>query len=148
MVLKTDLSVHFDFISILKSSEKPSQEQKPAADPQLLIAAIKIADLGHTVKAWPQHERWSRAVEEEFFALGDRERAQGLPVAPMCCRIRDKGRLPESQMGFLEFLVEPLLDAASRPFPHVRFLLERLELNRKEWERRKQAGDDPVGNGE
>ena len=50
-------------------------------------AAIKFCDLGHSIKPWAQHERWSVWVTEEFHQLGDRERTNGtraLPDASPC----------------------------------------------------------------
>ena len=88
------------------------------------------------MKPWAQHERWSLAIQEEFFLLGDRERNAGLQVAPMLCRHRDAGTLAKSQLGFIEYMCAPLLHAVEKVFPHASFLDEKLEANRLQWESR------------
>ena len=55
----------------------------PNGPTRLLTAMIKMCDLGHAFKPWAQHERWSNAVTEEFFALGDRERESCVLVSPL-----------------------------------------------------------------
>ena len=110
--------------------EPKAQWTTPLADAasvdvqQLLVTAIKFADLGHSAKPWNLHEQWTeritqarappatRAVRhlrngwmpptapphrdmlvrddhactQEFWALGDRERAQGWEISPLCDR--------------------------------------------------------------
>ena len=78
----TDLAKHFDFIASLKSLQ-------PGAAPDAALAltmAIKGADLGHSVKPWDLHYKWSLWVTDEFFRLGDAERAAGLPISTFCDR--------------------------------------------------------------
>jgi hypothetical protein len=33
---------------------------------------------------WPLHVQWSKRVTEEFWRLGDKEKAMGVPVGPLC----------------------------------------------------------------
>ena len=117
-------------------SRRLSHPNASAVNGLLLTAAIKVADLSHTMKPWAQHERWSLAIQEEFFLLGDRERNAGLQVAPMLCRHRDAGTLAKSQLGFIEYMCAPLLHAVEKVFPHASFLDEKLEANRLQWESR------------
>ena len=138
LVMMTDLAKHFDFISMLKAAYPEAGGGSAPDESTLLVAAIKTADLGHPLKPWAQHERWSQAVQEEFFLLGDRERAAGLPLSPLCCRERD-GDLPRSQIGFIDFICAPLTTEIARVFPHTSDRLQRLDANRAEWARRARA---------
>ena len=42
----------------------------------------------------------------EFFSQGDLERAQGLPVSPLCDRATTSRA--QSQINFIEFVVAPI----------------------------------------
>lgn len=51
---------------------------------------------------------------EEFFQQGDKERAEGLPVSPMCDRHSTSVAL--SQINFTEYIVAPLLYQVTAQF--------------------------------
>ena len=115
LVMMTDLSKHFESIAALNGSAEGSLqpaghaggENRGAVEggaagggaggasaiaPDITLAltvAIKGADLGHSIKPWVLHLKWSLWVTEEFFALGDRERAAGIPISTFCDRERD-----------------------------------------------------------
>ena len=71
MVLATDLSKHFDFISQLKVTPEAAlspegHTSQSSLDVNLLLTvAIKFVDIGHSYKPWAQHEQWSHWVTEE-----------------------------------------------------------------------------------
>lgn len=48
---------------------------------------------------------------EEFFQQGDKERELGLPFSPLCDR--NNTLVAESQIGFIEFIVEPSMQVCS-----------------------------------
>lgn len=48
---------------------------------------------------------------EEFFRQGDKERDLGLPFSPLCDR--NNTLVAESQIGFIEFIVEPSMQVCS-----------------------------------
>ena len=48
---------------------------------------------------------------EEFFRQGDMERDLGLPFSPLCDR--NNTLVAESQIGFIEFIVEPSMQVCS-----------------------------------
>jgi len=136
LVMATDLSRHFDFISSLNSL--PPGSLQPASEPAptlLLSVAIKAADLGHAVKPWPLHYKWTQNVTEEFFRLGDREKAMGLPVSTFCDRGKDTN-LAKSQTGFLTFVCLPFYVAAERVLPDApaAAAVARLKANCAEWD--------------
>ena len=49
--------------------------------------------------------RWSYALTEEYFRQGDREKELGLPCSTLCDR--NTVLVPQSQFGFLRFIIEP-----------------------------------------
>lgn len=48
---------------------------------------------------------------EEFFRQGDKEKELGLPFSPLCDR--NNTLVAESQIGFIEFIVEPSMQVCS-----------------------------------
>lgn len=48
---------------------------------------------------------------EEFFRQGDMEQALGLPFSPLCDR--NNTLISESQIGFIDFIVEPSMQICS-----------------------------------
>lgn len=55
--------------------------------------------------------RWTTQLLEEFFRQGDKERELGLPFSPLCDR--NNTLVAESQIGFIEFIVEPSMQVCS-----------------------------------
>uniref|UniRef100_A0A1I8BNG5 Phosphodiesterase n=1 Tax=Meloidogyne hapla TaxID=6305 RepID=A0A1I8BNG5_MELHA len=61
----------------------------------------------HASKPWDLHYRWTEGVLEEFFRQGDLEASMGLPYSPLCDR--HTTHVAESQIGFIDFIVEPTM---------------------------------------
>lgn len=76
--------------------------------------------------------RWAEKVLAEFFAQGDKERAAGQPISPMCDRhTTSRGA---SQVNFIEFVVAPLFSMVVKIFPDAGELMENLHQNRLMWQ--------------
>ena len=76
---------------------------------------LKMADIGHLMAAEDVHMKWVEGLTEEFFAQGDDEKRQGLPVSFLMDR--DKPGVSSSQVGFFDFVVLPLFRAWVAVFP-------------------------------
>ncbi|XP_076069576.1 dual specificity calcium/calmodulin-dependent 3',5'-cyclic nucleotide phosphodiesterase 1A-like isoform X2 [Oratosquilla oratoria] len=103
MVLATDMSSHFQQIKAMKSIialQDASLDKSKA-----LSLVLHCCDISHPSKRWLIHERWTRQLLEEFFRQGDKERELGLPYSPLCDR--NNTLVAESQIGFIDFIVEP-----------------------------------------
>lgn len=75
--------------------------------PKALSLLLHCADISHPSKKWSLHERWTNLLVEEFFAQGDKEKELGLPFSPLCDRTNTP--IAQSQIGFINFIVEPSL---------------------------------------
>lgn len=92
---------HFDLLSKfstkLSGLDSAAEDYAATLDDNLVLLlqmALKAADLGHCVSRLPTHKYWSKCLEEEFFAQGDRERALGIsPISPLMDR-HSIGALP------------------------------------------------------
>jgi len=74
---------------------------------------------------------WAECCLEEFFAQGDREKELGIPVQFL--NDREKLNRPNSQIGFIEFMIAPLYTATLRVFPNLKELGENLSENLASW---------------
>ncbi|XP_055869457.1 dual specificity calcium/calmodulin-dependent 3',5'-cyclic nucleotide phosphodiesterase 1C-like isoform X4 [Biomphalaria glabrata] len=102
MVLATDMSFHFQQIKNMKSLlGMPENIEKS----KVLSLVLHCADISHPAKDWELHEKWTGFLLEEFFRQGDREQELGLPFSPLCDR--KNTLVAESQIGFIDFIVDP-----------------------------------------
>merc|ERR1740121_3386990 len=104
------------------------------AESRKLLAKLMLhmADISNSTKPFRICRIWAWQVLEEFFLQGDAERRLGLPVQTL--NDREKVNRPFSQVGFIEFLVSPLLFAVVKVLPPTEQQAEQLILNVKTWE--------------
>ncbi|KAJ9520692.1 hypothetical protein QJQ45_007556 [Haematococcus lacustris] len=119
------------------NNNSPSLEPclQPVSDQDKLVsmqAALKCSDLGHLAAPLPVHLAWVSRLEAEFFAQGDAERAQGLPISPLCDRT--KQGITKSQVGFFEFVALPLFNNFTARFTAAKPLLQGVMANYHYWQ--------------
>ncbi|XP_054282216.1 dual specificity calcium/calmodulin-dependent 3',5'-cyclic nucleotide phosphodiesterase 1-like isoform X3 [Macrosteles quadrilineatus] len=108
-VLATDMSCHFHQLKNMKnllSLQEPSIDKAKA-----LSLVLHCCDISHPAKKWDLHFQWTSLLLEEFFLQGDREKELGLPFSPLCDR--KNTLVAESQIGFIEFIVDPSMSVCS-----------------------------------
>lgn len=93
---------------------------------------LHTADLSNSTKPFRICQIWAYNVLEELFRQGDEEIKLGLPVQAL--NNRNRTSKPFSQIGFIEFLVAPLLFATVKVLPPTEQLLEQMVLNAKSWQ--------------
>ena len=64
--------------------------------PQLQIMLIKCCDISNEVRPMEVSEPWVDCLLEEYFMQSDREKSEGLPVAPFMDRVPNKKRWGET----------------------------------------------------
>ncbi|CAH3161548.1 unnamed protein product [Pocillopora meandrina] len=109
MVLATDMSSHFEQLRAMKATLTVLGSQVEKS--QALEFILHVADISNPAKDWELHRQWTSRIMEEFFCQGDREIEMGLPISPLCDR--SVTCIPESQLGFIEFVVMPAFDVCS-----------------------------------
>jgi hypothetical protein len=93
---------------------------------------IHSADVGNPCHPWKVCSKWAWCVLDEFFAQGDQEKVLGIPIQML--NDRDKVNKPNSQIGFIEFLVVPLFTSTIKLFPSLYELTDNLGSNVQLWE--------------
>jgi cAMP-specific phosphodiesterase 4 len=76
---------------------------------------LHVSDISNPFKPFNISLKWSNLVMEEFCLQGDREKREGLEVSPMMDR--DLINLCNMQLGFIEFVVTPLISTVINLFP-------------------------------
>ncbi|KAM7379988.1 hypothetical protein PAMP_003318 [Pampus punctatissimus] len=102
MVMSTDMSCHFQQIKTMRNTLTQTHSIDKV---KVLSLMLHAADISHPAKAWPLHYRWTHSLMEEFFRQGDKEVELGLPFSPLCDR--KATMIAQSQIGFIDFIVEP-----------------------------------------
>eukprot|EP00933_Yihiella_yeosuensis_P035875 TRINITY_DN29514_c0_g1_i1.p1 TRINITY_DN29514_c0_g1~~TRINITY_DN29514_c0_g1_i1.p1 ORF type:complete len:772 (-),score=106.12 TRINITY_DN29514_c0_g1_i1:169-2361(-) len=97
---------------------------------------LHIADVSNCMKPFRICRIWAWQVLEEFFMQGDAEFRLGVPVQAL--NDRNKVNRSFSQVGFIEFLVSPLIFAVMKVLPPTESLAVQMLQNartfQKNWE--------------
>ncbi|XP_054083716.1 dual specificity calcium/calmodulin-dependent 3',5'-cyclic nucleotide phosphodiesterase 1 isoform X3 [Zeugodacus cucurbitae] len=115
MVLATDMSFHFQQLKNMRNLLTLNEASVDKSKAMALV--LHCCDISHPAKRWNLHHRWTMLLFEEFFRQGDLERELGLPFSPMCDR--NNILFPESQIGFIDFIVDPSLSVMSDMLEYV-----------------------------
>ncbi|XP_067623922.1 dual specificity calcium/calmodulin-dependent 3',5'-cyclic nucleotide phosphodiesterase 1C isoform X2 [Eurosta solidaginis] len=115
MVLATDMSFHFQQLKNMRNLLTLNEASVDKSKAMSLV--LHCCDISHPAKRWNLHHRWTMLLFEEFFRQGDLERELGLPFSPMCDR--NNILFPESQIGFIDFIVDPSLSVMSDMLEYV-----------------------------
>ena len=146
-VLGTDMVHHFDQISRVQiflevngqeiksflsgtSTEVPCLKE---VNQRLFLMELFLhcADISNPYKPFEICKQWADLVVEEFHSQGDREKAEGLEVSPMMDR--ETTNMFNMQMGFIEFVVAPLVNGFISTFPPLYPAGEFMENNMLNW---------------
>lgn len=90
-----------------------------------------MATVSQSCRSWDVCQKWAAAIHQEFFAQGDEEKALGVPVQVL--NDRDKVSLPNSQIGFIEFMNAPMVLLLVDFFPVLKFYAKNCADNINEW---------------
>lgn len=152
IILGTDMSHHFEQISKTQLFNEVNGEDTKAfcagqkeeiecfrdEKNRLFVMELVLhcSDISNPFKPFAICAKWADLVVEEFCLQGDQEKALGVEVSPMCDR--DQINLCNMQMGFIEFVVAPLIIAFVNVFPPLHEIGSNMLNNFQSWgERRK-----------
>lgn len=137
MVLSTDMTHHFarvgDFGKLVASLGQDPEvwAVDDGAMDVLRALVLHSADISNPTKPFELCRRWSHRCLQEFFLQGDAERRLGLPVSPM--RSRTSTNVPGSQLGFIQFMVQPTFGSLVELLPKAQVCLFELRMNQSFW---------------
>ena len=144
-VLHTDMSKHFHAVSAMKSlilthnGDLTNLNEDDASEYiwKIMLYMLHMADISNPAKPDPLFQLWTDRCLEEFFAQGDLESDLGLPISPNCDRKTTKR--PDSQIGFISFVIKPAYEVLASAIPEIGSLvLPIIESNLEYWREAKQ----------
>ena len=138
-VLHTDMSKHFSSVSQIKAATtgKSWDELEPNVRWDVLVYILHMADISNPAKPDPMFKLWTDRCLDEFFEQGDKERDMGVPISPNCDR--NVVKKPDSQIGFIKFVVKPAYEVLGDILPAVKNnVLPVIEGNLEYWEGQKE----------
>eukprot|EP00929_Paragymnodinium_shiwhaense_P117910 TRINITY_DN8939_c0_g5_i1.p1 TRINITY_DN8939_c0_g5~~TRINITY_DN8939_c0_g5_i1.p1 ORF type:complete len:884 (+),score=215.06 TRINITY_DN8939_c0_g5_i1:108-2759(+) len=153
-ILHTDLIQHNPMIKELGMLYQMNSEAFDALDPGSVIAPsashmqtvlnaiLHCADVSNPMKPWKLCRAHAMLILEEFFAQGDLEKATGIPVQML--NDREKVNRPNSQIGFIEFLILPFVEGMVMCFPQLDSLATYLADNIDQWLQDWQQESNPA----
>jgi len=142
-ILHTDMVKHNDMVKEMGLLYQMNSETFDALDPgaaaegsqatfQLFTGALlHCSDVSNPTRPWEVCKRYAHLCLDEFFAQGDLEKAAGIPVQML--NDRDKVNRPNSQVGFIEFVITPLVESIVSIFPQLDGIAVHLGRNIASW---------------
>ena len=139
MVLATDMKnsgKHMERLSTTIQKKKLNNTWFDVNDKEdrliILETAIHMSDIANPCKNWKICKEWTRRIMKELFNQGDKEKSLSLPISYLCDR--DDTPLKQSQIGFIQYVVQPLLLNFIQICPEAAICLENLKANLDHWQ--------------
>uniref|UniRef100_A0A8C6ZAD9 Phosphodiesterase n=6 Tax=Tinamidae TaxID=8803 RepID=A0A8C6ZAD9_NOTPE len=140
LILATDMARHEEILDSFKEKMENFDYSNEEHMTCLKMVLIKCCDISNEVRPMEVAEPWVDCLLEEYFMQSDREKSEGLPVAPFMDR--DKVTKPTAQIGFLKFVLIPMFETVTKLFPEVEeVMLQPLWESRDRYEELKQIDD-------
>lgn len=153
LILGTDMAHHFDQVSKTQlflevngddvkrfcAGQQETIECFGEDKNRLFVMEVFLhcSDISNPFKPFDICAKWADLVSQEFFAQGDKERGNNMDVSPMMDR--DSSNLFNMQMGFIEFVVSPLVNTVITLFPPLHEMGSMMLNNYSCWgEKRKE----------
>ena len=152
-VLATDMIFHFKQFDYIKNQikdngiEKGKNREKIIENKEKLIdiqqqfleIIVHACDISNPTKPFHLYSFWAEKVVSEFFRQGDKEKELGLKVSMNCDRLTTS--LPQSQIGFMNFIVGPFFISFVDIFPELSFLTDNVKDNTEKYKKIKEEED-------
>lgn len=111
--------------------DRDSHKKEFDSKQQLFEFAVHAADVSTQTRPFEVAVEWTILLFEEFFHQGDMEKEQGFPVSFLCDR--ETTQIPQSQPGFVSFILAPLFATVSELMPELTQLEVNAKNNAEKW---------------
>ncbi|XP_063496612.1 high affinity cGMP-specific 3',5'-cyclic phosphodiesterase 9A isoform X1 [Symphalangus syndactylus] len=140
LILATDMARHAEIMDSFKEKMENFDYSNEEHMTLLKMILIKCCDISNEVRPMEVAEPWVDCLLEEYFMQSDREKSEGLPVAPFMDR--DKVTKATAQIGFIKFVLIPMFETVTKLFPMVEeMMLQPLWESRDRYEELKRIDD-------
>lgn len=117
IILATDMAYHNTNLKSFESVVDEFDFQNVDHRLQLMKIVMKVSDISNEVRPVAVSEQWLECLLTEFFNQGDHEKLNGLPLTPLMDR--ENFSKAKSQIGFISFVLLPLIKSLSKLFPDL-----------------------------
>lgn len=117
-ILSTDMKHHGHHVELLQTFQ-PKYEKTSSQSQFLVELFLHTADISNPLMPDQISLRWTQAIAQEFTEQVQAERQLGLPVTTFMDNLGDPVKVSKSQLGFINFVVHPLVDPLFRLFPSL-----------------------------
>jgi hypothetical protein len=128
-ILATDMRFHGDHVRVAQEFDPGTQ---PAQRQTLVEIFLHTADIANVCMPTNVAQRWNSLLAREFHEQAEEERNRGIPVTPFMEGMLEPLTASKSSLGFMDFVVQPLLIPLVRKFPGLATVKEYMERNREE----------------
>uniref|UniRef100_A0A8C5I3I1 Phosphodiesterase n=1 Tax=Gouania willdenowi TaxID=441366 RepID=A0A8C5I3I1_GOUWI len=140
LILATDMARHGEILDSFKQKVDIFDYTDEEHVTCLKMVLIKCCDISNEVRPMEVAEPWVDCLLEEYFMQSDREKTEGLPVAPFMDR--EKVTKPTAQIGFIKFVLIPMFETVMKLFPQIEeAMVQPLRESRDRYEELKQIDD-------
>ncbi|XP_016073765.1 PREDICTED: high affinity cGMP-specific 3',5'-cyclic phosphodiesterase 9A isoform X2 [Miniopterus natalensis] len=112
LILATDMARHAEIMDAFKEKMENFDYSNEEHMTLLKMILIKCCDISNEVRPMEVAEPWVDCLLEEYFMQSDREKSEGLPVAPFMDR--DKVTKATAQIGFIKFVLIPMFETVTK----------------------------------
>uniref|UniRef100_A0A8D3CQW9 Phosphodiesterase 9A n=1 Tax=Scophthalmus maximus TaxID=52904 RepID=A0A8D3CQW9_SCOMX len=140
LILATDMARHGEILDSFKQKVDSFDFTDEEHATCLKMVLIKCCDISNEVRPMEVAEPWVDCLLEEYFMQSDREKTEGLPVAPFMDR--ERVTKPTAQIGFIKFVLIPMFESVMKLFPQIEeAMVQPLRESRDRYEELKQIDD-------
>ena len=132
MIIATDMALHFDYLKKFKALMEGDWDFDNEDNKTFTMSMwVHVSDLSNPTKRWEESYKWTLLVYEEFFVQGDKEKELNLPVGDL--NDRKQINLAKSQIGFIDFIVQPSFETFGLLLPKLNIQIEQGKSNKVKW---------------
>jgi len=137
LILATDMARHAEILDAFKQKVDNFDFSSEDHLTSLKMILIKACDVSNECRPFMISEHWVECLLEEYFHQSDKEKKDGLPIAPFMDR--DRVTKATAQIGFIRFVLLPLFESLNTLFPELEEIsLQNLRNALKHYENLKE----------
>ncbi|XP_069130553.1 uncharacterized protein [Argopecten irradians] len=134
IILATDLAHHLRILKNIESMAKTGYDKENMKHHKLLLCLLMTAsDLSDQTKPWDATKHIAALIYKEFFSQGDLEKSMGRE--PIEMMDRERARIPDLQIGFLDHIALPVYKVLAELFPEANCVRIAVDDNRRHWDK-------------
>ena len=126
-VLATDMTNHNKSLDFMKQCLNENYNHTEEDNLNYMKLLVHSADISNPTKKFSTYYKWANLVMEEFYYQGDKEKELGLK----CSCDRNTVTIYKSQLGFIDYVVNPFCELFVKVFPKLKYLKNNIDENRK-----------------